>query len=165
MRVRSRERGFSRKSYAPSLVALTAVSMVPWPLMMTTSGRVSGASCVDIGENFEAIAVGEPDVEQDDVVGCVLDEHEGLGRGGSAGDAVAFFAEDFFERGANFRLVVDHQDVVHEASPFRGVSVGRLQPHWQWSAACGLHERQAEEEARAFGAVGSRREWSRRAPG
>ena len=31
--------GFSRKSNAPSLVAFTAVSMVPWPEMMTTSGR------------------------------------------------------------------------------------------------------------------------------
>ncbi len=37
---RSREMGFSRKSRAPSWVALTAVSMVPWPdiMMMGRSG-------------------------------------------------------------------------------------------------------------------------------
>src|SRR5258707_11279390 len=41
MRVLSMERGFSRKSYAPSLVARTAVSMVPWPEIMITSGALS----------------------------------------------------------------------------------------------------------------------------
>ncbi len=33
------ERGFSRKSNAPSLVALTAASMLPWPEITTTTGR------------------------------------------------------------------------------------------------------------------------------
>ena len=33
------ESGFSRKSKAPSLVALTAVSMLPWPEIITTTGR------------------------------------------------------------------------------------------------------------------------------
>src|SRR5581483_2604291 len=37
----SRESGFSRKSYAPSLVARTAVSMVPCPEIMMTSGGLS----------------------------------------------------------------------------------------------------------------------------
>src|SRR5258705_5603016 len=37
------ESGFSRKSYAPSLVARTAVSMVPWPEIMMTSGGLSRA--------------------------------------------------------------------------------------------------------------------------
>src|SRR5438105_11937635 len=41
MRVFSSESGFSRKSKAPSLVARTAVSMVPWPEMMMTSGASS----------------------------------------------------------------------------------------------------------------------------
>jgi len=36
---RSMESGFSRKSKAPSLVALTAASMLPWPEITTTSGR------------------------------------------------------------------------------------------------------------------------------
>ena len=42
-----------------------------------------------------------------------------LSRSGRAGHAVALFAQNFFERGANLRFVVDHQDVVHEARPFR----------------------------------------------
>src|SRR5258708_353590 len=41
IRVLSRESGFSRKSKAPSLVARTAVSMVPWPEIMITSGGLS----------------------------------------------------------------------------------------------------------------------------
>src|SRR6266576_3265033 len=41
--VLSTERGFSRKSYAPSLVARTAVSMVPCPEIMMTSGGLSRA--------------------------------------------------------------------------------------------------------------------------
>src|SRR5436190_4929332 len=39
--VLSTERGFSRKSYAPNLVARTAVSIVPWPEIMMTSGAFS----------------------------------------------------------------------------------------------------------------------------
>ena len=35
------ESGFSRKSKAPSLVALTAASIEPWPLITTTTGRSS----------------------------------------------------------------------------------------------------------------------------
>ena len=35
--IRSREKGFSMKSWAPSLVALTAVSMVPCPDIIRTS--------------------------------------------------------------------------------------------------------------------------------
>src|ERR1043165_3874083 len=41
MRVLSIESGFSRKSYAPSLVARTAVSIVPWPEIIITSGGFS----------------------------------------------------------------------------------------------------------------------------
>src|SRR5580692_1394166 len=41
IRVLSMESGFSRKSYAPSLVARTAVSMVPCPEIMMTSGAFS----------------------------------------------------------------------------------------------------------------------------
>src|SRR5438270_8411901 len=43
MRVFSSESGFSRKSYAPSFVARTAVSMVPWPEIMMTSGGLSNS--------------------------------------------------------------------------------------------------------------------------
>ena len=74
------------------MVALTAVSMVPWPEMMTTSGRFSAVERVDVGEDVEAVAIGQPDVEQNDVVGRVLDEHQGFSGGGGGGHAIAFFA-------------------------------------------------------------------------
>ena len=38
-RMRSVSSGFSRNSYAPRRVASTAVSIVPWPLIITTIGR------------------------------------------------------------------------------------------------------------------------------
>src|SRR5579862_5464603 len=41
IRTLSMERGFSKKSYAPNLVARTAVSMVPWPEIIMTSGAFS----------------------------------------------------------------------------------------------------------------------------
>ena len=41
----STESGFSRKSKAPSWVARTAVSMVPWPLIITT-GRLGQVRCI-----------------------------------------------------------------------------------------------------------------------
>ncbi len=50
-------------------------------------------------------------------------QHEGFSGGGGAGDAVALFAQNLFERGANLGLVVDDQNVVHEGSPFSSVSV------------------------------------------
>ena len=81
-----------------------------------------GGELANVGEHFESVAIGEPDVEQDHVVGRVLKQHQRLGRGGGAGDAVALFAENLFERGANLRFVVDDQDVVHEGSPFAAVS-------------------------------------------
>ena len=113
MRVRSSESGFSRKSKAPSLVARTAASMVPWPEMMMTSGRGFGVHGADLVEGFEAVAVGQPDVEQHDVVDGVAREDEGFGGGAGGGDGVAFFAEDLFERVANLGFVVDDEDVVH----------------------------------------------------
>ncbi len=44
--------------------------MVPWPEMMMTSGSVGGGvhGWRISAEGVEAVAVGEPDVEQDDVV-------------------------------------------------------------------------------------------------
>ena len=43
IRVFSSERGFSRKSNAPSFVARTAVSIVPWPEIIKTSGAFSSS--------------------------------------------------------------------------------------------------------------------------
>ncbi len=72
-------------------------------------GAVEGA---DLGEGVEAVAVGEPDVEQDDVVGGVAQESKGLGGGGGGGDEVILFAEDGLERLADLGFVVDDEDVV-----------------------------------------------------
>ena len=57
--------GFSTKSKAPSLVALTAVSTVPWPEIMTT-GR-SHVALPQPLERLEPSMPGQPDVEQDHV--------------------------------------------------------------------------------------------------
>jgi hypothetical protein len=75
-------------------------------------GARLGAEAVDFGKHVEAVAVGEPDVEQHDVVGCILDEDERLGGGGGGGHGVALFAEYLFERGADFGFVVDDEDVM-----------------------------------------------------
>ena len=85
-------------------------------------GPLFGDERMDVSENIEAVTIGEPDVEQDDVVGCVLDEHKSLSRGGSRSNAVAFFAENLFERGANLRLIIDHEDMIHERASVRGVA-------------------------------------------
>ena len=76
-------------------------------------GDVGGVQLADLGEGVEAVAVGQPDVEQDDVVGGVAEEVEGLGGGGGGGDEVVLFAEDGFERLADLGFVVDDEDVVH----------------------------------------------------
>ncbi len=55
-------------------------------------GPLFRSECMNVGENVEAVAIGEPDIEQDDVVGRVLDEHQGFGRGGRGGNAVSLFA-------------------------------------------------------------------------
>ncbi len=77
-----------------------------------TSGMRSGGELADVGEGVEAVAIGEPDVEQDDVVGGVADELEGLRGGGGGGDEVALLGEDGGERGQDIGFVVDDEDVV-----------------------------------------------------
>ncbi len=76
-------------------------------------GDAVGRKLADVGEGVEAVAVGQPDVEQDDVVGGVADELEGFGGGGGGGDGVALFGEDGVERLADLGFVVDDEDVVH----------------------------------------------------
>ena len=70
----------------------------------------------DVGEGVEAVAVGQPDIEQDDVVNGIGEQGEGLVRGGGRGDGVALLGEDGFEGVADFGFVVDDQDVVHKGS-------------------------------------------------
>ena len=46
-----------------------------------------GVELAHVRKHVEAVAIGQPDVEQHDVVGRVLDEHQGFGRGGGGGHA------------------------------------------------------------------------------
>ena len=63
------------------MVAFTAASMVPWPLMMTTSGRVSNGQLAQIGQHVETVAIGQPDVEQHHVIRRVFKQNHCFGRG------------------------------------------------------------------------------------
>ena len=67
------------------------------------------------GEDVEAVAVGQPDVEQDGLVVGVAEELEGFGGGAGGGDGVVLFAEDGFEGFADVGFVVDDENVVHRA--------------------------------------------------
>ena len=84
--------------------------------MMTTSGTLRAFHLANLGEGVEAVAVGQPDVEQDDIVGGVAEQFEGLSRGGGGGDEVVLFAEDALERFADLGFVVDDEYVVHLVS-------------------------------------------------
>ena len=64
-------------------------------------------------EQLEAVAVGEPDVEEDGVEVGVAEEGAGFGDGAGGGDGVVLFAEDGFEGLADVGLVVDDEDVIH----------------------------------------------------
>ena len=85
-------------------------------------GDVGGVHLADLVERVEAVAVGEPDVEQDDVVGGVAEEGEGFCGGGGGGDEVVLFFEDGFERVADLGLVVDDEDVVQAVVSGGGLS-------------------------------------------
>ena len=81
--------------------------------MMTTSGTFARSSLANLAEGVEAVAIGQPDVEQDDVVGGVAKELEGLRGSGGGGDEVVLFAQDALERFADLGFVVDDEYVVH----------------------------------------------------
>ncbi len=77
---------------------------------------VAGVIAADGGEDVEAVAVGEPDVEQDGLVVGVAEQLEGFGGGAGGGDGVVLFAEDGFEGLADVGFVVDDENVVHKGS-------------------------------------------------
>ena len=106
----SSDSGFSRKSKAPSLVALTAVSTVPWPEMTTTGGRSSRPWIS--AQDVEAVHPGKPDVEQDQAEGPLGQDLQAVLAGGRGLDVVAFVLQDALERGADAGFVVDDQDAV-----------------------------------------------------
>ena len=73
-----------------------------------------GVVAANFGEDVEAVAVGQPDVEQDGLVGGVAEQREGFGGGAGGGDGVVLFAQDGFEGVADVGFVVDDENVVHK---------------------------------------------------
>ena len=102
--------GFSRKSNAPSLVALTAVSMVPWPEMMTTCGRSVERDLLNARQRFHAVHAGQPDVEQNRVVILAGQLFQALFAGFDRWQSVAFVFEHAAQRFADAGFVVHNQD-------------------------------------------------------
>jgi hypothetical protein len=77
-------------------------------------GVAAKVTAADFGEDVEAVAVGEPDVEEDGLEVGVAEERAGFGDGAGGRDGVVLFAEDGFERLADVGFVVDDEDVIHE---------------------------------------------------
>jgi hypothetical protein len=88
-------------------------------------GSLLGAELADFGEDLHAVAIGKPDVEQDDFVVHIAEQSEAFGGGGNGDGGVALFAEDVFQSAADGGLVVNDEDVVHTAEAL-GSGTGRL---------------------------------------
>jgi hypothetical protein len=69
----------------------------------------------------------------------------GIGR---AGNAVTFLAQNLLERAADLRFVVNHQDVIHDASLFT-VSASSAPAR----ARDRLNQRKAQQKPRALGNI------------
>ena len=96
------------KSNAPSLVASTAVLIVPWP-EITTTGSASFMRAQPI-QHVEAVHAGHLDVEEHEVGRLALGERQALLAGGGADEVVPFVFERHPQRVADGRFVVDDQD-------------------------------------------------------
>ena len=70
-------------------------------------GHVGRVHLANLAQGVEAIAIGQPDIEQHDVVGGIAQQGQRLARGGRGGDDVTFFFENALERLADLSLVVD----------------------------------------------------------
>ena len=104
------ESGFSRKSKAPSLVALTAVSMLPWPEIMTTTGRSGRGHLLDPRQHFHAVLAGQPDVQENQLAGLFGQLFQaGLAALDGAGE-ITLVLQHAAQRLADARLVIDNQD-------------------------------------------------------
>ena len=88
---RSVERGFSRKSIAPSLVALTAASTVAWPDIMSTG--TSFFESLTCSKSWTPVSVGQRDIEQRHVVGALCESLFGQSETARDVHAVAFKGE------------------------------------------------------------------------
>ncbi len=102
-------------------------------------GDVRGVHLADVAEGVEAVAVGEPDVEEDGVVDGVGEQGEGFAGGGGSGDDVTLLGEDGFEGVADFGFVVDDEDVVHrEGTRFEVRGSRWMRFTWLWYSVLGL---------------------------
>ena len=101
-------------------MADTAVSMLPWPEIITT-GR-SGCCCLHDVEHLQPVepAALQPDVEEDQVRPARLDRGQRLVGGAGRARAVALVLEDAGHQLADVGLVVDDQDVGAHALALRG---------------------------------------------
>ena len=94
-------------------------------------GDARGLELADFGKGVETVAIGQPDVEQDEVVAGVADELESFGGGAGGGDGVAFIGEDGGERFADFGFIVHDQNVVHGSLlPLKMTGSSRLVEPW-----------------------------------
>ena len=104
------ESGFSRKSSAPSRVALTAISMLAWPEIRTIG--VCMPAFFQFFEEFDAGFSGHDDVGKDEVEMLGLrTSSSGAGRIVADGGFVTSEAERARERGQRVGVVVDEQEV------------------------------------------------------
>ena len=129
---RSRASGFSRKSNAPLRVASTASRMVPCPEIITAG--VGSSACLQRSQHVDAVAVGQPDVEQVQVGARPASLGVKLRRRLAHRDAVALALEDQPQRQADVRLVVHDHDVASAGHDARSVAI----------AAIGAAQRDAE---------------------
>jgi hypothetical protein len=73
----------------------------------------------DLGQQVEAVAVGEPDVEDGEVVEAALELAPGLLDAAGERGPVALVGEDLGQGRADARLVIDDEYVLHEGRQAR----------------------------------------------
>ena len=105
-------------------MAVTAVSMLPWPEMMTT-GR-SGMRLLGDVEHLEAVeaAALQPDVENDELRPAFLDGLQGLVGIACKPRAMAVVLQKSRDHLADIRFVVDDQDVRRHLSLLGSLASG-----------------------------------------
>ena len=74
---------------------------------------VAARLATNLRENVEAVAVGQPYVEQHGLEVGVAHELERFLRGAGRGDGIVLLAKDGFERVADVGFVVDDENVIH----------------------------------------------------
>ncbi len=93
-------------------------------------GQALDLQRTDLGQHFQTVPVGQPDVQQQHIIRRVPQQNHSLGCAGGARDGVPIFLEDLAQRFADLRFVVDDQDVVHAGvlplTPTRAASCALL---------------------------------------